>query len=426
MKKKNYEREKKTALTGIIFSSICAVLGAVFILAGAALFIEAKALDLESQSRTEEFDPQSSESQGSSWKTMQLQTLTYDFAEDFKGTYHYYIGFTEYGEVRILKMKGELAPEFTPYVEYWMSDEKSEIPEPMEVRGTSAVMEEDIREFAMDTLNYIFGYEYVTEENAKKIIGTHYLDLTEKPTGGGNKAGGCTFLGVGSVMLICGILALFLTVKKRQAAVLGMEKERQALGIAHTYKNPEQESEDTAGTFIAAEDYGSLCPPQEPENPLEEVIYENRNEEKTTGNVFLGILGAAGGSLIGVLLWILIGYAGFIAGIAGFIMLKLALTGYQKCSGNLGRKGALFCLFLTIFMIFAANVLEFGIIICRALFEYEASMDTVRYVAANYMELMSRGELWPGFFKNLLVGYGLFIWASSRLIGAILKYRDGE
>lgn len=430
MRRKDYRREKKAALAGIVLAGICAVLGAVLILAGAALFVEAKILEMESQSRTEEFDPRALGNADNSWKTMRLQALTYDFAEDFKGTYHYYIGFTEYGEVCILKMKGELASEYTPYVEYLFSDGESEVPEPMELRGTAAVMEEDIREFAMEALNYILGYEYVTGENAEQIIGRSYLDLTAKPSGGGDKAGGYTCLGIGGVLFIISILAVFVNIKKRQAAVLGMDKERQALKAAGTYQNPEQETDGEGGGFITVPDYASMRPQPEPEDPLREVIDGNHREEtpdgRTDGNVPAGILGAVGGSLIGVLLWILIGYAGFIAGIAGFVMLKFALTGYQKLSGRLGRKGALFCLFLTIFMIFAANVLESGLVICRALFEYEASMDTVRYVAVNFMELMDTGEMWPDFFKNLVIGYGLSIWSSYRLIGAILRYRDGK
>ena len=142
------------------------------------------------------------------------------------------------------------------------------------------------------------------------------------------------------------------------------------------------------------------------------------------GNMVLGILGAIGGSLIGVGLWVLIGFANFIAGIAGFVMLKFAMKGYQKGAGKLDRRGALICLVIAAVMIPAANILECFLVLCQAFFEFEVSMDTVRYVAMNFSELMSDCELWPMFFKDLIIGYGLSIWSSYRLIAAILTYKE--
>lgn len=161
--------------------------------------------------------------------------------------------------------------------------------------------------------------------------------------------------------------------------------------------------------------------------PAEDNGWKDAAEKEETGkkgNMALGILGAIGGSLIGVVLWILIGLANFIAGIAGFVMLKFALKGYQKGAKNLDKRGALICLGIAAVMIPAANALECFILLCQAFFEYEASMDMVRYVAVNFTGLMSDCELWPVFFKDLIIGYGLSIWSSYKLIIAILTYEE--
>lgn len=141
-------------------------------------------------------------------------------------------------------------------------------------------------------------------------------------------------------------------------------------------------------------------------------------------NVFLGIIGAIGGSLVGVVLWVGISIIGFIAGIAGFVMLKFALKGYEKLSGKLDQKGAVISLLVTTVMIFFANVVDYAVTLCQAFFQWDASLDTVRYVILNFGTLMTDADCWGGFMLNLMIGYALSIWASYGLIREILKYKE--
>jgi hypothetical protein len=71
-------------------------------------------------------------------------------------------------------------------------------------------------------------------------------------------------------------------------------------------------------------------------------------------------------------------------------------------------------------------VLECVIAFCRVFFEYDAGVDTIQYVVMNFGELMTDSEMWPDFWKNLVIGYGLSIWASYGLIGSILSYKEPE
>ena len=141
-------------------------------------------------------------------------------------------------------------------------------------------------------------------------------------------------------------------------------------------------------------------------------------------NMFLGIIGAIGGSLIGVVLWLGISFVGFIAGIAGFAMLKFVLLGYEKLSGRLDKKGAVISLVIAAGMVFFANVLDYVVTICRAFFQWEASLDTVLYVISNFGTLMTDADCWGGFAMNLIIGYALSIWSSFQLIGKILRYKE--
>ncbi len=142
------------------------------------------------------------------------------------------------------------------------------------------------------------------------------------------------------------------------------------------------------------------------------------------GNLFLGVIGAIAGSLVGVGLWVLIGQIGFVAGIAGFIMLKLALSGYQKLGGPLDKKGAVTCLFITAAMVLGANLLDYAVSMARVYLQYEASLETLVYVFSNFGRLMNNADMWKGFFLDLAIGFGLSVWSSAGIIMTILKMSD--
>ena len=136
--------------------------------------------------------------------------------------------------------------------------------------------------------------------------------------------------------------------------------------------------------------------------------------------MFPGLLGAFGGSLAGVAVWVFLGQIGFIAGLAGFVMLKCALDGYRRLAGGLDRRGAYLCVAVTAVMLTAANGLDYLITLCLAYFQWECSLDTVRYVVTHYFTLMGENGLWGGFLENLLVGFLLAAWSSRLLLKAIL------
>ncbi|MFT4105879.1 MAG: hypothetical protein QM657_08960 [Lacrimispora sp.] len=148
-------------------------------------------------------------------------------------------------------------------------------------------------------------------------------------------------------------------------------------------------------------------------------------EEKGT-RLIPGIVGALIGALIGAALWVLIGQIGFIAGIAGFVMLKLSLGGFEKLGRRLDKRGAIICLFITAGMIFGANLLDYGVSMTRAYFEFEASFETMAYVFSNFGKLMSEMDMWKGFFVDLAIGYGLSVWSSLGAIRAIMSMQVSE
>lgn len=387
----DYRQQKKTAMFGIVVGIIVIILGAILAGVGLFCFLDAKVESGKSQTREEWFNPWDREwSNQDSYKTLDVVALSYDFAVDFKETYHYYFAFDEEWYPYIIKMKGDLSPEYQPLVDYMFGDESMEMPEPVEFRGVAGEIEEDIREFAIESMNEMYGEEVMDDGSFEEYFGVSFLDTTRKPMGRADFSTAYTFLGFGGAAVLAAAFLAAVNIKKRKAAILAEEKER--------------------------------MPSKENQNELDAIIQEQPSEKK--GNMALGIIGALGGSLVGVVLWLVLGMVGFIAGIAGFVMLKFALLGYQKLSGKMDKKGAVICLVIAAFMVFGANVLDYGISICKAYFQFDASFDTVRYVALNFSSLMTEHDMWGGFFTNLLIGYGLSVWSSHSLIGAILSYRE--
>lgn len=418
MRQVTTKQRKKNAVVGIVIGALALVFGAILVVTGMLFYIDASVKSQKSQASEQPFNPwETGSSTQESYKTANVIGLTYDFAVDFKETYHYYFAFDEQGHSIIVKMKGDLDPKYQELVDFTFGDESMEMPGPVSVRGVSMTIEDDIREFAIEYMNQLYDEEFLNEDNFQDYLGFNFLDTTIKPTGHGDYSVGYIFLGLGFGFLAIGLLLLFLNIKGHREAVLAEKKEKRLLSQMSTYASD-------APSLIGGEtaDLQTVMDKTPPEDELQKIIQEPREEKR--GNVLLGFVGAVGGSLIGVALWLVISMVGFIAGIAGFLMLKFALLGYQKLSGKLDKKGAVISLFVAAFMVFGANVLDFVISICKAYFEFEASFDTVRFVVTNFMELMTEYDMWRGFWVNLVIGYGLSIWSSFSLIGSILRYKE--
>lgn len=127
-------------------------------------------------------------------------------------------------------------------------------------------------------------------------------------------------------------------------------------------------------------------------------------------NVFCGTLGAVIGALIGSALWIVLGQVGFIAGIAGYAIVFCSIRGYKILGRQVSKKGIVICVIFSMLMILVAEYISTGIEIYQVFKEdyYITVMDSMKLVPEFLKEDDIRNEL----LKNLVVGYGLAIWAS--------------
>ena len=135
------------------------------------------------------------------------------------------------------------------------------------------------------------------------------------------------------------------------------------------------------------------------------------------GNVFLGAVGALAGAIIGSVLWILIGQVGFIAGIAGYVIVAGSVKGYQFLGKRVSRKGIVMCVIFSVCVILAAAYLSLGITIYRELKDdyWITLSESIKLVP----DLLGDSEVRNEFLLNLAVGYGLAIFASFSFVKSL-------
>lgn len=144
------------------------------------------------------------------------------------------------------------------------------------------------------------------------------------------------------------------------------------------------------------------------ENEVLNYDYEQKNplEVKPSENVVLGIVGALIGAVLGGASIILLSQIGYIASISGLILAFCTLKGYQLLGKGMSTTGVVICLILMIVTPFAADWLDWGILLLKELepygFTYLECLEILPGMLADTPELM--GE----YLKNLGMLY-LFV-----------------
>lgn len=148
-------------------------------------------------------------------------------------------------------------------------------------------------------------------------------------------------------------------------------------------------------------------------------INENNTENKS--NLFLGIIGAIIGATLGSIIWIAIGKIGFIAGIAGFIMVIFSMQGYMKLAGSIDKRGQIISICIALFMIFVANYTSYALEICKSY-----NIADIINAFKRLPRVLTAANLWGSFAKNLVVGYLLSIWSCYKLLKTVFTKVGGK
>lgn len=137
-------------------------------------------------------------------------------------------------------------------------------------------------------------------------------------------------------------------------------------------------------------------------------------QEEIKENVFLGIIGAFVGSLIGAICIVLLGQFGYIASICGVVMGVCALKGYALLGKRMSVKGLVISIILMIIMVYLSNMVSYGLAVAEV-FE----VDKITGISAVHM-LLGEGAIDSGYyFKDLIM---LYLFTALGAVPTIKNY----
>lgn len=124
-------------------------------------------------------------------------------------------------------------------------------------------------------------------------------------------------------------------------------------------------------------------------------------------NIVTGIVGAFLGILIGVVLWVIVYQLGYIAGIAGFVMMICAFKGFELLGGRINIPGAVICIIMVLVAVYFAHNISIAFSVMTEVEGYSFSM-AYRYIPA--LRKVS-SEFNSAYFHDLIIGYVLTVIA---------------
>jgi len=128
-----------------------------------------------------------------------------------------------------------------------------------------------------------------------------------------------------------------------------------------------------------------------------------------------GFVGALLGAVIGSAAWVLIGYVGFYASLAGYVIAMGAVKGYQTLKGPANRVAPWIIGFSVLFAVAQAEVVGFALQLVK--YAKEEGMALSLLEAMGYLpELLSDPEVLGDMLPNILLGLLFAALGSFRLI----------
>lgn len=150
----------------------------------------------------------------------------------------------------------------------------------------------------------------------------------------------------------------------------------------------------------------------------EETTNASQQYNSRKGNLGLSWLFAIGGMLIGVGIWLIFGRIGFVAGIAGYFMLKFGVKGFEKGGATLTKKRVYIMLGLNVIAIVFAYLLDLAIRIM------DQPVLTISFNKA--FQIAVQSSFSSGGFGNFAlqfaIGLALSVWSSWGLIQYLINY----
>ena len=239
-----------------------------------------------------------------------------------------------------------IAEEFQANYDYTYTDMET-VPELGYVEGYAVEIDEEIREYAMESFNLLVDEEVIDETNFEDYLGAYYLDTTIEPAAENNN------VSTAVVMIIVGVILLVVAIVKM--------KNRDKL-----IKEQEQREREERERILNQASYDANNPyMSDPEMPggttNTETVYSGTMEVEKQGNIIVALIASAICACAGAVLWVLIYRLGYIAGITGCVAAVGALFGYEKIGKRqVGGGAVVWSVFISLVVLLLGNAVAYA------------------------------------------------------------------
>lgn len=387
--------------TGKVARFFCAVLGAILCLAGIMVGIESintMRIKSEDSEAILMFDPYSDTDEK---QYISFEMITYSFASfelsDAQGMY--FVFDKDMYPYIVCMDNSRLESEFSEIYEYTFSDEEV-APKTGQLEGYAMLIEDDLKEIAIEEFNLLWGEEIVNEENFEDYFGSYYLDSTYVPAKEGENP--ITSLLSAVFFLVMGIYLVYYAVK-------GYKKFTKSNGV-------------TPGNGQAVGNVMSVTGAVTQETDTSDIAQTNApvaGELPVPRNIIVSVLATLVGAALGGVLWMFFYKLDRIAAIAGIVAVYGAMWGWTKFGKReLKTMSTIWCIIAGAGMIILANYLSYAWEIMDALNETSPGRAEFFKILTSMPQLMSEWELWGSFISDLAIGLLLALVAgASTLLG---------
>ena len=156
----------------------------------------------------------------------------------------------------------------------------------------------------------------------------------------------------------------------------------------------------------------------------EQELKESQVEtKKKTSNLFLGLIGAFLGGLIGVALWIGIDQLGYIAAISGAVMAAAACKGYELLGKALDRKGVIVCAVIVLVLAYFATKLCWTYAIYNELKSYGWAFGEC-FQSLGW--ILEEADLTGGYIGDMVLGYFFTVLGAGGVLYSGFKSASGS
>lgn len=331
-------------------SVVCFVLAAI-LAAAAVFFIFFGKLPEKSEEQAEPIDVYYATEQDTYvYLKMQYMTEAVAYLEAVESMQYYITLDSEWNPAVICLYDSDMAT-YQPYIDWLYTEETEGGPQEIQITGYSVPYDAELRQFVIENYNYIFGVDFLNEDNFEEYFGQCYMTV-------GQSSDSYENFNIG-IYCMLGVVILII------------------IGVGISYKSM---MEATAVTQ---------------ENVLEvKKVYRGR-----------GVIGALLGALLGGVLWTVVGALGYISGWIGILIVLFASAGYKLFAKEKSGFGTAVSLIFSLLVIFPATYLagvwNFYLELNKNVSEYI----TLGRAFSGYADYLTKSDGWGAMTYNMVMGY---------------------